>query len=606
VCGIVGYAGADPAQDVLVQGLLRLEYRGYDSAGLAVVSGDGSIARVRTAGRVERLVDATRRAPLPGRVGIGHTRWATHGAPTERNAHPHLDCRGRFAVVHNGIIDNHAELRARLQADGHVFASDTDTEVVAHLLEETYAGDLLEALRQAAVKLRGTYAIAAVSVHEPGRVAAVRHGNPLVVGLGQGENYLASDLPAVLDRTRDGLPLEDGDAVAITADGVRIVDREGHERRPAPFRVNWTPAQAERGGHPHFLHKEIHEQPEALRATLAGRVEAARGEVRLAEFEGVDLSAVGRLRLVACGTSYHAARVGELLFERLAGVEARAELASEFRYRRPLLARGEPALCISQSGETLDTLEAAREARRLGHPVWAITNVLGSSLGREADHGLLTQAGPEISVASTKAFTTQILALSLIAVAVGRANGHLPAPAARAFLRDLEGLPEAAEEVIAASREAARQVAERLREVPDAFFLGRDLDLPVALEGALKLKEISYIHAEAYAGGEMKHGPLALLGPGVPVVAVLTQAQVADKMAANAVEAVTRGAWPVSVVREDLAGRLAPTFTIPAGHDLTRPALAVLPLQLLAYEAAVARGTDVDRPRNLAKSVTVE
>ena len=606
MCGIVGYAGPDVAQDVLVRGLLRLAYRGYDSAGVAVVDDGGQIRRLRTAGRVEILHQLSQASPLHGHVGIGHTRWATHGAPTECNAHPHVDCSGSLAVVHNGIIENHRDLREALEASGHAFQSDTDTEVVAHLLEDAYEGDLLAAMQTVTPRLRGSYALAAVAAAEPERVVGVRHGNPLVVGLGEGENYLASDLSALLDRTRDGVLLEDGDLCAVSPDGIEVLSGDGERRSPPVIHVTWTADQAERGGHPHFLAKEIHEQPEAIAATLAGRIADDGSDVSLPEFEGVAFADVRRIRLVACGTSYHAARVGEMLFERLAGIEARAELASEFRYRHPILAGGEPALYISQSGETYDTLEAAREARRLGHAVWAITNVMGSSLQREADRAMLTQAGPEISVASTKAFTTQLVALTLLAIRTGRANGYLSEAGARVILAELRSLPEAARQVIEDAEEPARLIAENLREIPDAFFLGRDLDLPVAMEGALKLKEISYIHAEAYAGGEMKHGPLALLGPGVPVISVLTQSALADKAEANLTEAVTRGAWPIGVVRDDLPHATRATFRVPAGSDVTRPVLAVLPLQLLAYHAAVARGTDVDRPRNLAKSVTVE
>jgi glucosamine--fructose-6-phosphate aminotransferase (isomerizing) len=607
MCGIVGYVGPGEAQEFLLAGLGRLEYRGYDSAGLAVVTPQG-IRRSRTVGRVGILEERLRRRPLPGEVGIGHTRWATHGVPSEENAHPHVDCSGSFAIVHNGILENHRELRRELVARGHRFTSETDTEVAVHLLEELYQGDLAQAMDQVARRLVGSYALVAITAHEPDRLVGVRSGNPLVVGLGEEENVLASDLPAVVERTRTALPLEDGDRVLVTRREVRVWGRHGEPATRKPFVVNWTPQQAEKGGYPHFLLKEILEQPQALRDTLAGRLDATRGRVELAELEGVDLTQVRRVRLVACGTSYHAALVGQGLLERLAQIPARAELASEFRYREPLLEEGEPCLGISQSGETLDTLEAMREAARLGHPTWAITNVLGSMLQRQSHLTLLTQAGPEISVASTKAFTSQILVLTLLAMALGQARGVLPNDVAQRLARDLKALPSQAQEVLERSQAKARQWGQRLAEGSDAYFLGRDLDWAVAMEGALKLKEISYIHAEGYAGGEMKHGPLALVEPGVPVVAVATQERIAAKILANAAEASTRGAWVTWVVREDLALSLGigEAFFIPPGHDLTRPALSVLPLQLLAYEAAVARGTDVDRPRNLAKSVTVE
>lgn len=623
MCGIVGYAGPGRAQDFLLDGLERLEYRGYDSAGLAVVDGDG-IRRTRTTGRVEDLRARTDRAPLPGHLGIGHTRWATHGEPSVPNAHPHVDCSGLFAIVHNGILENYRRLREELVRRGHRFASGTDTEVAVHLLEELYAGDLAQAVEAMTGRLQGSYAIVAVTAYEPSRIVAVRQGNPLVVGLGEGENYLASDLPAMLGRTRDGVALEDGDMAIVTADHVDLLG-DGHRSKAVhPFRVTWSPTQAERGGYPHFMLKEILEQPAAIRATLLGRIQglgtaneggAVEGldedlSVRLPECDGFDLSGLSRIRLVACGTSYHAARVGEILLERLAGLEARAELASEFRYRQPVLGDGEPVLFVSQSGETFDTLEAMREVKRLGHPAWAVTNVLGSSLEREADRTLLTQAGPEISVASTKAFTTQLLVLTLLAIAIGERRGTLPRSRVRHLVEDLRRLPGEAEDVLAGAREGARVLGRRLAGARDAYFLGRDLDLPVALEGALKLKEISYVHAEAQPGGEMKHGPLALLERGTPLVAVMTQGPVAAKMAANVTEATTRGAVAIGVIRKDLGDERAfeteRTFRIPAGRDETRPVLAVLPLQLLAYETAVARGTDVDRPRNLAKSVTVE
>lgn len=635
MCGIVGYAGPGPAQNFLLDGLERLEYRGYDSAGLAVVDADG-IRRTRTTGRVEDLRARTDLSPLRGHTGIGHTRWATHGEPSVPNAHPHVDCTGLFAIVHNGILENYRRLREELIRRGHRFASGTDTEVAVHLLEELYAGDLTQAVEAMAQRLEGSYAICAVTAYEPARVVAVRQGNPLVVGLGQGENYLASDLTAMLGRTRDGVALEDGDMAIVTADRVDVFGTGRQPKPVRPFRVTWSPTQAERGGYPHFMLKEILEQPTAIRATLLGRIQGpgavadavrdtgaakatetsspggvgAGPAVWLQELDGIDLGAIDRMRLVACGTSYHAARVGEILLERLAGVEARAELASEFRYRRPVLGGTEPVLFVSQSGETFDTLEAMREVKRLGHPTWAVTNVLGSSLEREANVTLLTQAGPEISVASTKAFTTQLLVLTLLAIAIGERRGTLDAARARDLVEDLRRLPDEAEAVLAGAREAARTMGHRLATARDAYFLGRDLDLPVAMEGALKLKEISYVHAEAQAAGEMKHGPLALLEAGVPLVAVMTQAQVAAKTAANVTEGTTRGAVAIGVIRRDLDDERGfeteRTFRIPAGSDETRPVLAVLPLQLLAYETAVARGTDVDRPRNLAKSVTVE
>lgn len=605
MCGIVGYAGASAAQEFLLAGLKRLEYRGYDSAGVAIVGAD-RLVRARTAGRVEQLVTRLSSAPLEGKIGIGHTRWATHGAPTEENAHPHIDCTGEFAVVHNGIVENYLALAARLREGGHHLASQTDTEVVVHLLEEMYAGDLLTALQQVARVLSGSYALVALTSREPGRLVGICKENPLVAGIGDGENYLASDLPALLLRTRRGIALEDGDCVAVTASDVEVFGPSG-PKMTRPFTVAWTPEQAERGGYPYFMAKEIAEQPAAFRDTLRGRIHPSGKDVLIPEWAAESFTSFERIRLVACGTSYHAARIGETLFERLAGVQARAEVASEFRLRGPILSPKEPVLFVSQSGETLDTLMALREARRQGSGTWAITNVLGSSLDREAARVFVTQAGPEIAVASTKAFTTQLLALILLAVKTGIARGHLNEERASELLTGMQHLPAAAERVLEVARPWAAALGKDWTDVQSAFFLGRDVDFPVALEGALKLKEISYLHAEGLAAGEMKHGPLALVGPGVPVVAVITQKRVAEKMLANVVEAVSRGATPVAVGREDLLPQeITHACPLPEFPEPLMPALAVLPLQVLAYEAAVARGTDVDRPRNLAKSVTVE
>lgn len=618
MCGIMGYVGARNAVDVLLGGMRRLEYRGYDSAGVAVCP-DSRIDVRKTAGRLERLEELLREEPLPAAsIGIGHTRWATHGRPSDYNAHPHLDDTGDFVVVHNGIIENYAEIRGWLASRGHRFNTETDTEVIPHLIRHFYRGDLLTAVLEAVRHLRGAYALAVLSRHEPDRLVAVKQASPLIIGLGRGENFIASDVPAILPYTREVLVLEEGEVALVTRDGVRVFDAEGRPVEKQAWHVEWDVAEAERGGYPHFMLKEIFEQPRAIRDTMRGRVDWAGGRVVLDEAcllpEGV--REVDKVMLVACGTAYHASLVGRHLVERWARLPAEADLASEFRYRDPLCDERTLVIVVSQSGETADTLAALREARRRGATCLAVTNALGSSVAREADFVLYTWAGPEIAVASTKAYVTQLVALTLLALYLAQARegqdgmpaGVLDERGRRAVLEGLRMLPEKAEQVLARAGEV-RRLARRVAGWRDCFFIGRGLDYAVAMEGQLKLKEISYIHAEAYAAGELKHGSLALIEEGVPVVAVATQPDLMEKTLSNVAEVRTRGGRVLMVAPEDqpdLARHADHLLLLPSVHPCLAPVLAVLPLQLLAYYAAVERGTDVDKPRNLAKSVTVE
>jgi glucosamine--fructose-6-phosphate aminotransferase (isomerizing) len=621
MCGIMGYIGERPAVPVLLDGLRRLEYRGYDSAGLAVMNGAGIEIR-KAAGKIGRLAELIDRSPLAGRVGIGHTRWATHGHPSDENAHPHADCHGRVVVIHNGIIENFLELRSALAARGHTFKSDTDTEVLAHLIEEAYteagapgpaaapADRLAAAVERAVAQATGAYALVVLAADEPDKIVAVRMISPLVVGLGQGEMVLASDVTALLPYTRDVVIVEDGEIAVITRGGVRLARIGGRPVTREPMRITWDAAAAEKGGYAHFMLKEIHEQPRVLQETMMGRLP---DDTRLL-LDGVDLApeaarAIDKVWLVACGTAYHAGLVGRLLIEQLARVPAEADLASEFRYRNPLAGPRTLALAISQSGETADTIAAAREAQARGARTVAIANVVGSTLAREASDVLYTRAGPEIAVCSTKAYLTQLAALAMFAAALGQARGTLPPPAVTSLIRGLRALPSQAQAVLRLEPEIVR-LAERLHTVEDAFFVGRGFDYPVAMEGSLKFKEISYIHSEAFAGGELKHGTLALVVPGVLVVALATQPALVDKIVNNIQQVRARGAEVVGVATTATAAAVRPhvdtLLEIPATDPGLAPVLSVIPLQLFAYHVARLRGNDVDQPRNLAKSVTVE
>ncbi|MBO8169663.1 MAG: glutamine--fructose-6-phosphate transaminase (isomerizing) [Thermoanaerobacteraceae bacterium] len=604
MCGIVGYIGSKPAAPLLLEGLAKLEYRGYDSAGIATLSGD-EIVIIKKKGKLEVLEAELKNTRLSSSIGIGHTRWATHGKPSDENAHPHYDCEGNFAVVHNGIIENYQELKKELIAEGHRFHSETDTEVIVHLVEKYYQGDLLATVEKVVELIDGAYAMVVLAKNEPERLVCARKDSPLVVGLGENENFLASDIPAILKHTRRVFLLEDGEVAAVTKDRVEVF-KDGKKVDKEVFEVTWDAEAAEKGGYPHFMLKEIFEQPRALRATLKGRLD--NGSVVLDELGCLDrINEYHKVYFVACGTAYHAGLVGKSVVENLARVPAEADIASEFRYREPLIDDRTLVVVISQSGETADTLAAMREAQAKGAPVIAITNVVGSSVSREADAVIYTWAGPEIAVASTKAYLTQLAAVYLFGLFLAQERGMLTGEQVAVVSRALRELPDQVEKVLEQADKVKKLACEWAKR-ENAFFIGRGLDWAVSLEGALKLKEISYIHAEAYAAGELKHGTLALITDGVPVVALATQNTVFDKTVSNIKEVKARGAHVTGVVFEgvDLGDTVDELITIPKTTPLLAPILSVVPLQLLAYYAAVARGSDVDKPRNLAKSVTVE
>ncbi|HEX2422209.1 MAG TPA: glutamine--fructose-6-phosphate transaminase (isomerizing) [Actinomycetota bacterium] len=614
MCGIVGYVGRDEALPIVMEGLRRLEYRGYDSAGVAVV--DGALTVRKRAGKLAELeaLLADRPAP-PATTAIGHTRWATHGAPTEGNAHPHLDCEGRVAVIHNGIIENFQELRARLDKDGHVFASETDTECVAHLLEEKLAdaGSLADAVRLAVGELEGSYALVVISSDHPDELVGVKVSSPLVVAMwGDGEAMLASDIPALLGTHRADrptiAPVDEGRIVSLMRDGVAAMDLDGVGVPLRSIEVDWNVAQAQKGGYPYFMRKEIDEQPAAIRDTLAGRVHA--GGLQLDELRVPDdvLREVSKVFVVACGTAFHSGLVAKYAIEHWTRLPVEIEIASEFRYRDPVLGPDTLTLAVSQSGETIDTLEAARHAARQGSQVLAVTNTVGSSLAREADGVFYTHAGPEIGVAASKTFSTQMVAQELVALYLAQVRAAKFPEEISEVLADLDELPAKVARAIA-SEDRVRAVAERLADARDVLFIGRHTGYPAALEGALKLKELSYIHAEAYPAGELKHGPIALIEDGVPVVAIATRCHVYPKMLSNIQEVKARGASVIAIVTEGdtEAARLADhVLEVPETPELLSPVVVTVPLQLLAYHVAVLRGCDVDQPRNLAKSVTVE
>lgn len=617
MCGIVGYVGGREAAPIILDGLRRLEYRGYDSAGMAVVDGAGRLTVRRASGKLRNLEEVIRIQPLEGRYGVGHTRWATHGRPTEENAHPHRDCRNELVVVHNGIIENYLALKQRLRNEGHSFKTDTDTEVIAHLIEKHFEGNLEEAVRQAARQLRGVFAIAALSVRDPGKIVAARMGPPVVVGLGENEYFVASDVPAILGHTRDVFFLADGDLAVATAEGVNLSDFEGRPVKRQVAHILWDPIMAEKGGHKHFMLKEIYEQPRAVRDTVVGRVDLESGRAYLDEMEisPEEFRRFREIKLVACGTSWHAALAGKFMIEAMARMSVEVDYASEFRYRDPIVGPDVLTVVISQSGETADTLAAQREAKLKGSKTLAICNVPGSMVTREAAGTIYTHAGPEIGVASTKAFTTQLAALFLLALHLGHTRGALSQEERRLLAQELLAIPAKLEAVL--SHEAIHEeLARRFFRTANFLFLGRGISFPIALEGALKLKEISYIHAEGYPAGEMKHGPIALIDGNMPVVVVAARDQTAgegrllyEKTLSNIQEVKAREGVVIAVVTQgdEEAARIADhVIEIPGAHELLLPILEIVPLQLLAYHIAVRRGCDVDQPRNLAKSVTVE
>jgi glucosamine--fructose-6-phosphate aminotransferase (isomerizing) len=617
MCGIVGYVGNREAVPLIVDGLRRLEYRGYDSAGIAVMNGDQKLEIRRASGKLRNLEEAIRAKPLTGSYGIGHTRWATHGRPTEENAHPHRDCTGEIVVVHNGIVENYLALKKQLAEDGHEFKTETDTEIIAHLIEKYFKGNLESAVREAVKQLTGVFAISVVASGDPDKIVSARQGPPVVIGLGDHEFFVASDVPAILSHTRDMFFLNDGDLAVLTPEGVRLMDFDGKTVRRQVSHILWDPIMAEKGGYKHFMLKEVFEQPRAIRDTMLGRLGLESGRVFLDEVsisEG-DFLSFQQVKIVACGTSWHAGLTGKFIIERLARLPVEVDYGSEFRYRDPIVPPNTLTIVISQSGETADTIAALREARRKGSKTLAICNVVGSMITREAHGTLLTHAGPEIGVASTKAFTSQITALLILGMYLGQVRQTLNADASRTLVQEMSRIPGKLEHVLT-DTEVYEKLARALFRAGDFLYLGRGIHFPIALEGALKLKEISYIHAEGYPAGEMKHGPNALIDESLPVVVLATrdpeseESQVHyEKTISNIQEVKARSGIVIAVACEgdqEVAKIADHLITIPVTRELLLPLVEMIPLQLLAYHIAVRRGCDVDQPRNLAKSVTVE
>src|SRR6202522_3008949 len=618
MCGIVGYIGPKNAVPIILDGLRRLEYRGYDSAGIAVLEEDGTLGVRRASGKLRNLEDTLQMDPVDGTYGIGHTRWATHGRPTEENAHPHRDCSGDIVVVHNGIVENFLPLKEQLQREGHTFSTETDTEVIAHLVEKYFAGNLESAVREAVKQLRGVFALSVISRKDPRKIVAARLGPPVVVGLGDGEYFVASDVPALLSHTRDMFFLADGDVAVLTESGVHLTDFNGRAVKRQVSHILWDPIMAEKGGYKHFMLKEIFEQPRAIRDTTLGRVGQESGRIFLDEMDitPAQFQAFNQIKIIACGTSWHAALAGKFMIEKLARIPVEVDYGSEFRYRDPIISKDMLTVVISQSGETADTLAAQREAKQHGSKTLAICNVVGSMITREASGTLMTHAGPEIGVASTKAFTSQLTALFILAMYLGQVRETLGADESSKLVQELVGLPGKLETIL--SRDSIYdELVKKLFRSTDFLFLGRGIHFPIGVEGALKQKEISYIHAEGYPAGEMKHGPNALIDENLPVVVIATRDPVSDdsrvryeKTLSNIQEVKARNGIVIAVVCEQDAeevGKVADyTIPIPATTELLLPILEIVPLQLLAYHIAVRRGCDVDQPRNLAKSVTVE
>jgi glucosamine--fructose-6-phosphate aminotransferase (isomerizing) len=618
VCGIVGYIGPKKVVPLILDGLHRLEYRGYDSAGIAVVTKNGKLEIRRASGKLNNLEEVLRESPIEGIYGIGHTRWATHGRPTEENAHPHRDCTGEIVVVHNGIIENYLELKSELVREGHKFVTETDTEVIAHLVEK-YSKDkpLEEAVRHTIKRLTGVYALSVISTRDPNKIVAARLGPPSVVGLGDNEYFIASDIPALLHHTREIFFLADGDIAVITPSGVRVMDADGKTVERPPQHISWDPILAEKGGFKHFMQKEIFEQPRAVRDTFIGRISLDTGKAFL---DSIDISEnefreFTNIKIVACGTSWHAGLAGKFMIEKLARIPVEVDYGSEFRYRDPIVDARTLVVAISQSGETADTLAAQREAKSDGAKSLGICNVVGSMLTREANGTIYTHAGPEIGVASTKAFTAQLTALAVLAIYLGQVRGKLKPDDARKLMQELTNIPQKMEAILRHDSQC-RELAHQFFRATDFLYLGRGIHYPIALEGALKLKEISYIHAEGYPAGEMKHGPNALIDENLPVVVIATRddsdpasVQRYEKTVSNLQEVRARDGIVISIVTEgDRVARESSQHVIEIGTapEIFSPILEIVPLQLLAYHIAVRRGCDVDQPRNLAKSVTVE
>jgi len=610
MCGIVGYIGKREAQPILLNGLKKLEYRGYDSAGIAVIN-NGEMNLSKTVGRLSNLEQLIEKSPMRGSLAIGHTRWATHGRPSDINAHPHHDEKQQIVVVHNGIIENYQEIKEQLAQKGTNFTSETDTEIIAHLLSDLYDGDMVSTVQKAVAKMKGAYALAIINKNEPDKMIAVRLASPLIVGIGQDENFIASDIPALIEHTREIHILNDGEMAVISASEIKLMTVTGEEIIRESFKVEWDIETAEKDGYDHFMLKEIFEQPRAYRETLSKRIDHDANKVDLSKEIRLNedfIRSIDKINIVACGTAYHAGLVGKYAFEKLIRVPVEVDVASEYRYRNPVLTDNTLVIVISQSGETADTLAALRDSKASGVKVLAITNVNGSSVAREADEVLQTHAGPEIAVASTKAYTSQLLAIYLLGLYFAQIRGTQDDVVIARYIQAIKALPAQAEKQLEQAP-VIKQFAERFAHYEDLFFIGRNIDFAVSLEGSLKLKEISYIHSEAYPAGELKHGTLALITDGVPVIALATQEDIYEKTVSNIKEVNARDAYILGIGFEgdkELIKSVDETITIPKTLPLLTPTLSVIPLQLLAYYAALARGNDVDKPRNLAKSVTVE
>ncbi len=609
MCGIVGYVGPRDASPILLDGLRRLEYRGYDSAGIAILAPSGKIEIRKSEGKLKKLIDALNGSAPVGHLGLGHTRWATHGAPNDTNAHPHADCTGRIVVVHNGIIENYAELRESLRARGHKFITETDTEVLAHLIEEEMKGNALAfvgAVQRALKQVRGTYGIGVFDQDHPELLIGARHFSPLVIGIGEGENFIASDIPALLPHTKNVMLIEDGEIAALTRDSVHLYTLDGEAVERDPLQVTWDVQSAEKGGYPHFYLKEIHEQPAALANALRGRVDEAG--VKIAELDALDLARVRRVLLLACGSSYHAGLVGKRVFEQWTRLPAEAVIASEFRYACPVIDESTLAILITQSGETADTIASMRLAKSAGAQTLALTNTIGSSITRGVTTTVNLQVGPEIGVVASKTFSAQVLLLELIALDWAQRSGTLPAERIAELARQFARLPDVMEGALGTDHQM-QQLAEKIWERRSCFFFGRGFGYPTALEGALKLKEVSYLHAEGYPAGELKHGPIAMLDPEIPVIAIATRSATLEKVMSNIQEVRARKAPVIALATEGdvkIAAHADEVVYLPHVAEELAPVVATVPLQLLAYHVAIKRGADVDQPRNLAKSVTVE